>query len=250
MGVAPEPDRQYLVDPGAVAQGIHGAVRPARLAGRRRAVGGYQRRGADEAGGVELWPFSDTYLRLSAKKDADGDPIIDANPGNFDERWAEFVQLHRDHFDAHGMPEYGGTEVMLAIAAGDAHFIGNPKDPQDKGEFGERPAAERPFRLRSLWTDGALEDKAGFIAYLSQATPVIDPTVSETTTIGLDGQWDEAWLVGIFGEEGGGGHKAYEEYVELAKTHPWIYPLYFENVINDAEITEDMSLAGVPAAIS
>ena len=141
--------------------------------------------GADEAGGVELWPFSDTYLRLSAKKDADGDPIIDANPGNFDERWAEFVQLHRDHFDAHGMPEYGGTEVMLAIAAGDAHFIGNPKDPQDKGEFGERPAAERPFRLRSLWTDGALEDKAGFIAYLSQATPVIDPTVSETTTIGL-----------------------------------------------------------------
>lgn len=193
---------------------------------------------AESAGGVEMWPFSDRYLQLSDKKDEDGKLIIDVNPSNFDERLTYFVKLHRDHFDKHGLPQYGGTEIMQAVKASDEHFMAD--------EFGELPKDQRPLRVRTVFSDGALQDKKLFIAYLSNATPVTDPRVSPVTVIGRHGEWDEIWVIAIFGEEGGGGHAAYQEYVELAKTHPWIYPLYFENVTNSAEAAEDLALTGVP----
>jgi hypothetical protein len=52
--------------------------------------------------------------------------------------------------------------------------------------------------------------------------------------------------VAIFGEEGGAGHAAYEQYVKLAKDHPWIHPYYFAGVTNGLEVAEDMATAGVP----
>ena len=195
---------------------------------------------AASAGGVEMWPFSDRFLPLSDQRDEDGELIIDVNPTNFDSRMAAFVKLHRDHFDRNGLPEYGGTVAMEAVRASDEHFMGD--------EFGKRARVDRPLRVRAMWTDGLLQDATEFQAYLRQATPIQDPRVSPTTTIGRHGDWDEIWLIAIFGEEGGDGHAAYQQYVELAKDHPWIHPLYFEDVINGAEISEDMALAAVPTA--
>jgi hypothetical protein len=195
---------------------------------------------AASAGGVEMWPFSDQFLPLSDQKDEDGELIIDVNPNNYDTRMAAFVKLHKEHFNKDEVPAYGGTEIMEAVRAADEHFMGD--------EFGERARADRPLRIRVAWTDGVLNDKAKFISYLSQATPSTDPRVSATTVIGQHGDWDEMWLIAIFGEEGGDGHAAYEEYVTLAKSHPWIYPVYFADVINGAEISEDMALVAVPTA--
>jgi hypothetical protein len=195
---------------------------------------------AASAGGVEMWPFSDVFLPLSDQRDEDGELIIDVNPNNFDTRMAAFVRLHRDHFNRDGLPEYGGTEIMEAVRAGDEHFMGD--------EFGKRARDDRPLRVRVAWTDGLLNDARQFQAYLSQATAVTDPRVSPTTSIGRHGDWDEIWLIAIFGEEGGDGHAAYQQYVELAKDHPWIHPVYFEDVINGGEISEDMALMAVPTA--
>lgn len=197
---------------------------------------------AASAGGVEMWPFSDTFLPWSDQKDEDGELIIDANPNNYDLRMAAFIKLHHEHFGRDGLPQYGGTEIMEAVQAGDEHFCGAGS------EFGDRAREDRPLRIRVAWTDGILNDRKKFIAYLSQATPVQDPRVSATTTVGRHGEWDELWIIAIFGEEGGDGHDAYQEYVDLAKSHPWIYPLYFEDVINSNEISEDMALVTVPVA--
>jgi hypothetical protein len=195
---------------------------------------------AASAGGIEMWPFSSEYLPWSDKEDEDGETIIDANPDNWDDRMAYFVKLHRSFFDKNGLPEYGGTEIMEAVTASDRHFAG------PGSEFGSRPVKQRPLRVRLAATDGLLNDKEAFIAYLSQATPVQDPTVSATTVIGQHGEWDEIWIIAIFGEEGGEGHAAYNDYVKLAQDHPWIYPLYFENVTNSDEAAEDLAIAGVP----
>lgn len=188
------------------------------------------------AGGVATYPFSSEYLPLSDQKDEDGKTIIDVNPSNFDERFAAFTRLHSGFFE-NGRPRWGGTKITTALKAGDEHFM---------EEFGERPVSQRPVRLRVVWTDGILNDGAEFIAYLSDATAVNDPTVSSDHPIGRHGEWDEIWAVAIFGEEGGEGHTAYEQYVKLAKDHPWIHVYYFPGVTNGLEVAEDMAIAGVP----
>ncbi len=189
-----------------------------------------------EAGGVATYPFSDVYLPLSNKKDEDGELIIDVNPSNFDQRIKEFIQLHSQNFE-NGLPRYGGTVLMEALVAGDEHFM---------EEFGEKPLAKRPGRGRVIWTDGLLTDIEQVMAYMAQAKAVDDPTASDVTPVGRHGDWDEVIVVAIFGEEGGDGHQAYEQYVQFAKTHPWAHPLYFENVISGDEIAEDMAYAVVP----
>jgi hypothetical protein len=126
---------------------------------------------------------------------------------------------------------------MTALRAGDAHFM---------DEFGSKPRDQRPGRGRVIWSDGELADASEFIEYLSQATAVDDPAASTVTPVGRHGEWDEVIVIAIFGEEGGDGHAAYEQYVEFARKHPWVHPLYFADVVSGPEVAEDMALAVVP----
>ena len=64
--------------------------------------------------------------------------------------------------------------------------------------------------------------------------------------LGQHGEWDEAWIVAIYGEEGGESRQAYEQYVEIARDHPWIHPVYFSNVMNPDETAEDIAYLAVP----
>jgi hypothetical protein len=188
------------------------------------------------AGGVATFPFSNRYLPLSDQRDDEGDLIIDVNPANFDERWAHFLRMYPRYFE-NGLPTHGGTVAMEAMAAADEHFM---------DEFGKRPRAKRPKRPRILHTDGLLQDAKDFLRYLSQAKAVDDPATSTVTPLGQHGEWDEAWIVAIYGEEGGEGHKAYEQYVGLAKHAPWIHPVYFANVMSGDEAAEDIAYLAVP----
>lgn len=182
--------------------------------------------GSDEMGGVYAYPFNHQFLPIG-----DGDDDGDLNSANFDRKIGAFLRK----YGKNGRPQ-GGTNIMSSVRASDAHFLGTKKDP---GEFWDTPRADRPVRARVVFTDGALSDAAEFIAYLSQA--VLSPE-----GYGSHGEWDEVWAIAIIGEEGGGGHAAYEQYQEIAKTHPWVHPYYFENVVNPAEIAEDMAVAVVP----
>jgi hypothetical protein len=182
--------------------------------------------GSDEKGGVYFYPFSNVFQPVG-----EGDGDGDLNSSNWDRKMTAFA---RKYFDGNGKPQ-GGTEIMAAIRAGDAHFM----DEFGPGGENEAPRAARPVRARVVWTDGALTDAAAFRSYLAQAVP-------GAGGYGSHGEWDEVWAVAIIGEEGGGGHAAYDQYVTLAKDHPWIHPYYFEAVANPAEVAEDMALAVVP----
>lgn len=177
--------------------------------------------GSDEKGGVYFYPFSNMFLPVG-----DGDDDGDLNSSNWERKMTAFK---RSYFDGSGKPQ-GGTEIMSAIKAGDAHFM---------DEFSEDPRGERPVRARVVWTDGALSDAREFQRYLAQAKAGRDG-------YGSHGEWDEVWAVAIIGEEGGGGAAAHQQYVELARDHPWVHPYYFEAVANAAEVSEDMALAVVP----
>lgn len=178
--------------------------------------------GSDDKGGVYAYPFSNAFLPIG-KGDDDGD----LNSSNFNEKMGAFMAKYfRD-----GLPR-GGTEAMTAIRAGDDHFM---------GEFRSEPRDERPVRARVMWTDGMLNDEAKFRQYLAKATATAEG-------YGDHGDWDEVWAVAILGEPGGGGKAAYQQYVELSKDHPWVHAYYFENVVNPAEIAEDMAVAVVPTA--
>lgn len=180
------------------------------------------------AGGTEMWPFCHVYLPFSDARDSEGDRIIDAGPKNFDERFAYFMSLYPQIF-RNGIPVAGGTEAMEAVIASDDHFM---------QEFGGRPYAKRPIRGRIMHTDGELNDAEKFQHYLASATL--------ENGFGRHGEWREAWAVAIYGESNGGGHQAYEQYLAIAETHPWVHPYYFEGVTNSQEIAEDMAIATVP----
>jgi hypothetical protein len=187
-----------------------------------------QKGGSDKQGGVYFYPFSNTFLRLG-EDDDDGD----LNSANFERKMRAFMDKY---FDKSGKP-CGGTEIMAAVRVADSHFFGTEKKP---GEFFSKPRDERPVRARVVWTDGQLNDDGKFRAYLSQATPTPEG-------YGSHGEWDEVWAVAIIGEPGSdAGKAAYEQYVQLAKDHPWIHPYYFEGVTNPAEIAEDMAVAVAP----
>ena len=177
--------------------------------------------GSDEQGGGYCYPFSNNFQPIGR-----GDDDGDLNSANFDRKIGDFI---KKYFDRQGKPR-GGTEIMTAIRAGDKHFL---------GEFRDEPRSERPVRARVVWTDGALNDADAFRAYLGQATP-------SDEGFGSHGEWDEVWAVAISGEAGGGGKEAYDQYMELSKSHPWIHAYYFEGVVNPAEIAEDMAVAVVP----
>jgi hypothetical protein len=194
---------------------------------------------AQAAGGVATYPFSNVYLPLSDQRDDEGDLIIDLNPDNFDQRWAHFLSMYTPRYFENGMPAHGGTMIMSAVEAGDEHFM---------DELGSRPRAARPKRARMVHTDGLLKDADKFRRYLEQAKPVTDLNASTRTPLGSHGEWDEAWLIAIYGEEGGEGRAAYRQYSELAKDHPWIHLVYFENVVNGAEASEDIAYLAVPTA--
>jgi hypothetical protein len=188
---------------------------------------GEQAGGSDEQGGVYGYPFSNMFQPIGEGPD-DGD----LNSSNFDRKMAAFI---KSYFDNSGKPR-GGTEIMEAIRAGDEHFM---------GEFGtggenEAPRDERPVRARIVWTDGALNDASAFQRYLGAAE------LDRKTGYGRHGEWDEVWAIAIIGPSDGGGKAAHQQYAELAKTHPWIHPYYFENVVNPDEIAEDIAVAVVP----
>lgn len=196
---------------------------------------------AASAGGVATYPFNNQYVPLSDQVDEDGDPIIDVNPTNFDERMGYFMSMYPQFFQG-GIPIAGGTEAMTAIHAGDEHYA---------DEFFHLPRAERPIRGRVMWTDGLLNDADQFKGYLSEAKLGDGPAAG----LGVDGEWDEAWAVAILGEgpdEKGkdAGKEAYLQYVDLAKDHPWIHPYYFQGVANGLEVAEDMAVAVVPTQVA
>lgn len=183
--------------------------------------------GSDEQGGVYVYPFSNQFLPIG-KGDDDGD----LNSSNFDRKMGAFI---KKYFDRQGNPR-GGTEIMTAVRAGDAHFM------NEFGPDADEPVArdERPVRARVVWTDGQLNDADAFQRYLAQAT-------LSDEGFGSHGEWDEVWAVAIIGEPGSdAGKAAYDQYVRLAKDHPWIHPYYFEGVTNPGEIAEDMAVAAVP----
>lgn len=181
---------------------------------------GEQADGSDEKGGVYCYPFSHVFLPIGH-----GDDDGDLNSANFDRKMGDFIA----RYFKDGKPQ-GGTEIMEAIKAGDRHFM---------KEFRKEPRGERPVRARVVWTDGALGDSRAFQAYLSNATLT-------HAGYGSHDEWDEVWAIAIAGEVDGGGERAYEQYAEIAKSHPWIHAYYFEQVTNPAEISEDMALAVVP----
>lgn len=176
--------------------------------------------GSDDKGGIYFYPFSNRFLPMG-KGDDDGD----LNSANWDRKMGQF----KKSYFRNGKPQ-GGTEILSAVRAGDEHYL---------DEFSGDPRAERPVRARVVFTDGALADAAGFLSYLSSAklTP---------EGYGDHGDWDEVWAVCIIGEEGGGGHAAYDQYQAIAKDHPWVHAYYFEAVTNPAEVAEDMAVAVVP----
>lgn len=181
---------------------------------------GEQAGGDDSHGGVYAYPFNNRFLPIGQ-----GDDDGDLNSANF----ARKVDAFLKKYGKNGRPQ-GGTEIMESVKASDQHYM---------GEFAEDARGERPVRARVVFTDGALNDAAKFQQYLAQAT-----VTSEG--YGAHGDWDEVWAVAIIGEEGGGGHAAYDQYVALAKDHPWVHAYYFSNVVNAAEIAEDMAIAVVP----
>jgi hypothetical protein len=188
-------------------------------------------------GGIATYPFNNMYLPLSDQRDEDGEIIIDVNPSNFDERIAYFLRMYPQCF-GNGVPVAGGTEVMEAVKAGDEHFM---------DEFGSRPLDKRPIRGRILWTDGMLNDAAKFRRYLE----VAKPGTGASAGLGSHGEWDETWAVPILGQgkdETGRDHgkEAYDQYVEIAKDHPWVHPWYFQKVFNPEEVAEDVAVAVVP----
>ena len=181
--------------------------------------------GSDEDGGVYFYPFSNVFLPIGQ-----GDDDGDLNSSNWERKMTAFKKTYFKN----GNPQ-GGTSIMAAVAAGDEHFL---------GEFGpggenEAPRAQRPVRARVVFTDGALADAVAFQGYLGQATKSADG-------YGSHGEWDEVWAICILGEEGGGGHAAYDQYLKIAQNHPWVHAYYFAGVVNAAEVAEDMALAVVP----
>jgi hypothetical protein len=170
---------------------------------------GEQAGGDDDKGGVYTYPFSNRFLPIG-----EGDDDGDLNSSNFAEKIAAFVAKY---FDAAGKPR-GGTTIMSAIRAGDAHFM---------DEFGKRPAGERPIRARVVFTDGELSDAGPFAEYMASSH---------------DNQWREVFAVAVLGH--GTDHDAtLRQYQELAKTHTNIHVYSFGSVSNPAEIAEDMSIA-------
>jgi hypothetical protein len=187
--------------------------------------------GDDDHGGVYFYPFSNLFLPIG-----DGDDDGDLNSSNFKDKMTAFLKRYGDN----GKP-CGGTTIMAAIQAGDAHFLGTQKNP---GEFYSTPRDQRPVRARTVWTDGVLSDAAAFKSYLSQARLV--------GAYGSHGEWDEVWAIAILGEgplsDGSNpGKAAYEQYKAISQEHPWVHAYYFEQVANPAEIAEDMAYAVVPA---
>lgn len=182
--------------------------------------------GDDSHGGVYAYPFNHTFLPIGKGGD-DGD----LNSANFDKKVTAFLRA----YGKDGRPQ-GGTRIMEAVRASDMHFLGSKREP---GEFYDTPRGERPVRARVVFTDGDLKDADEFLAYLGKA-------VLSKDGYGSHGEWDEVWAVAIIGEEGGGGHAAYNQYQRIAKDHPWVHAYYFEGVVNPAEIAEDMAVAVVP----
>lgn len=176
--------------------------------------------GSDEMGGVYFYPFSNRFQPIGS-----GDDDGDLNSSNWARKMADFKRK----FFRDGKPA-GGTQIMAAVKAADAHFM---------DEFKKDARDERPVRARVVFTDGALNDSGDFQRYLAQATPSKDG-------YGQHGEWDEVWAIAIIGEEGGGGHAAYDQYAAIAKNHAWVHAYYFEGVVNAAEIAEDMAVAVVP----
>jgi hypothetical protein len=176
--------------------------------------------GSDEMGGVYFYPFSNLFLPIGQ-----GDDDGDLNSSN----WQRKMDAFKAKYFRNGKPA-GGTQIMEAVKAGDAHYM---------EEFEDEPRASRPVRARVVFTDGALNDARAFLSYLGQGTLTKDG-------YGSHGEWDEVWAICILGEEGGGGHAAYDQYQAIAKDHPWVHAYYFEAVVNAAEVAEDMAVAVVP----
>ncbi len=182
--------------------------------------------GDDDKGGVYFYPFNHQFLPIG-----DGDDDGDLNTANFEEKMRDFIAKY---FDASGHP-HGGTEIMSAIAAGDAHYM---------GEFGpggdnETPRTGRPIRARTVWTDGELTDSGAFGTYMAAAA--IDPK----TGLGVRAEWDEVWAVAVFGH--GDAMKAtVRQYQTLTARHPNIHVYVFDQVKNPAEVAEDMAIAVLP----
>jgi hypothetical protein len=186
-----------------------------------------QAEGDDDKGGVYFYPFNHQFLPIG-----EGDDDGDLNSANFAEKMGAF---ERNYF-VNGLPQ-GGTKIMEAIRAGDQHFFGTKREP---GEFFDKPRAERPIRLRTVWTDGELKDHDAFAKYM-------EGSKVDENNIGVRADWDEVWAVAVFGY--GQDHDAVlRQYQDLAKKHANIHVYSFDQVRNPDEVAEDMAIAALPQA--
>lgn len=180
--------------------------------------------------GVFTYWFNHQYLPMEGDGEED-----DMNPDNFDEKMAAFMRRYRQFF-RDGVPAAGGTEIMSAVEAADKRFLKEFPDPN-----------ERFYRMRIAFSDGQLNDAAKFRKYLAQTTPHKDDPQLGVHTAPDGTVWMEKWAVALLGDKDSGTREAYDQYVAIAKDHPWVHPVSFEGVTNPDEIGEDMAFMTIPA---
>lgn len=167
---------------------------------------GEQAGGSDDLGGILTFFFG--------SESSDG---IDLNPSNFERHVGKPGQMG-------DVPWGGGTYIMPAWSQALKEY---------DGEFGDRPAQERPVHLAMIATDGELEDMDDF---QQQAL----------TTAGPHRQF----LVMIFGADGDGDPRHSQclaQYQRVAKQQQdaephhksYIKVVSFDSVTDPAEIAQD-----------
>lgn len=168
--------------------------------------------GSDEEGGIYGAFFNQGLVKIGS-----GDDDGDLNSSNMG-RKVSAIRVQDEYGKMVPLP-YGGTNIMPAIRYLDQHYL---------GEFGDRAVGARPKRARTVWTDGAMRDFRDFGQRLEEDHSRDWP--------------QEEWFIAIFGY--GEDHDATVRlYQQLAEKHGNIRVYSFAEVINPAEIAEDMAVA-------
>ena len=190
---------------------------------------GEQAGGDDDKGGFYTAFFNHQLIKVGVEhqtdnryvKGRDEDDEGDLNLTNWDRK----IKMLADPTGLGPLP-IGGTAIMEAVAYLDDHYMGEFEYDEETGLL--VPVAKRPKRARMVWTDGAMKDFREFGARLAEDHSDHWPV--------------EEWFIAILGE--GDAHDAtLHLYQQIAAKHPNVHPYGFDQVVNGAEIAEDMAVA-------